>query len=375
MSARSFFVSGADNLAAALRGLRADVPRATGALVFATKAPTDAIAREIAAALPGTSALVVPAAGVLNERNEAEGEAAVSGLLWSGGTATLLTVPTDDTSPSAVGAAIAEASGGERCTVLLFTSPELPTDHLSSVAEHAPKAFVFGGGAVAQGPQITSALLSVSSTGRAREGRAVGLVLRGLARPIVEVASACKLLTRLLPIEEMDGGLVLRVGESAALDLLSSCLPELRARGTETRPALVMAALADQDPDHPIILPVRGVDPERRGVMIGAMAKRGMLLGFAARDAAAARSMLEAKARALSQAAMGAAPRFALHITCAGRGRALYGSSDVESRILRQRFGDLPIVGLRSAYELSPQDPGVRVETYTSVTALFRSPS
>jgi hypothetical protein len=48
----------------------------------------------------------------------------------------------------------------------------------------------------------------------------------------------------------------------------------------------------------------------------------------------------------------------------------------VEARILRQRFGDLPIVGMHSAFEIVPWAPGeARLALYTGVLALFRSPS
>jgi small ligand-binding sensory domain FIST len=121
---------------------------------------------------------------------------------------------------------------------------------------------------------------------------------------------------------------------------------------------------------------VRGIDPTRRGVLIGPEAKPGGRLAFAVRDAAAARAGLESAARTVSQQALGAAPRFAIFVSCAGRGQGLYGSPDVEARILRQRFGDLPIAGMHSAFEIVPWGPGdAKVALYTGVVALFRSPS
>lgn len=110
--------------------------------------------------------------------------------------------------------------------------------------------------------------------------------------------------------------------------------------------------------------------------MIGREARVGDRFAFGVRSAAAARSGLEAKARAVATSALGSAPRFALYVSCAGRGRSLYGSPDVEARVLRQRFGDLPIAGMHSAFELVPWGVGeARVSIYTSVLALFRSPS
>jgi small ligand-binding sensory domain FIST len=121
---------------------------------------------------------------------------------------------------------------------------------------------------------------------------------------------------------------------------------------------------------------VRGIDPTRKGVMVGPEVKPGVRLAFAVRDAAAARAGRESPARDLSHQALGAAPRFAIFLSCAGRGQGLYGAADVEARILRQRFGDLPIAGMHSAFEIVPWGPGeARLALYTGVLALFRSPS
>ena len=91
---------------------------------------------------------------------------------------------------------------------------------------------------------------------------------------------------------------------------------------------------------------------------------------------AAAKAGVESIARRVMKQALGSAPRFAVYMSCAGRGQGLYGAPDVESRILRQRFGDLPIAGMHSAFEIAPWGPGnAKVALYTGVLALFRSPS
>ena len=81
-------------------------------------------------------------------------------------------------------------------------------------------------------------------------------------------------------------------------------------------------------------------------------------------------------ARDIAHDASGSAVRFALLLTCAGRGQGLYGARDVESRIVRQRLGDVAVAGMHSAFELVPwADGDPRVALYTSVLSLFRSPS
>jgi small ligand-binding sensory domain FIST len=328
----------------------------------------------------------VPGAGVLTERGEIEGASAASGILWSGGRATTFAL-----GEGAASGALREASGapsGRAGTVLLFPRSDFAADMLESVSAAVPGGCLFGAGTVG------GSAIALSPAGEPLRGRAAGMVLHGLAAPLVESSAACRLVSPLRPVDEASGGLVLTIDGTPALDLLSSCMPEIRGAAPGGGPAqpqpVVFVAIADPAPaaseggsggtDAPaeryVVRPVRGIDPTRRGVMVGPEVKPGVRIAFAVRDAASARAGLEAAARKLSQQALGAAPRFALYLSCAGRGQGLYGTPDVEARILRQRFGDLPIAGMHSAFEIVPWAPGeARLALYTGVLALFRSPS
>jgi small ligand-binding sensory domain FIST len=387
MSARSFCtaLSGSEGLARPLAAVRGDVSAAAGGLVFVSGAATqdlDRVADQVRAAWRGVPVCIVPTGGVLSERGEIEGASAASGILWSGGRATPFSVG-DGASAGEVGETLAAASTPEgaaaarrTATALLFARSDFASDMLEGVTSGSTWTTFFGAGTVG------AAAIALSATGEILRGRAAGLVLHGLASPLVETTAACRLVTPFHTVSEVSGGLVLRVGDTPALDALSSCVPELRGAGqagATLPPPVVFVALADPgDAAEPryVVRPVRGIDPTRRGVMVGPDVKPGTRLAFAVRDASAARAGLEAAARRLSEAARGSAPRFALFLTCAGRGQGLYGAPDVESRILRQRFGDLPIAGMHSAFEIVPWAPGeARLALYTGVLALFRSPS
>ena len=384
MAARSFntTVTTLDTLARPLAAARADVSTPAGGIVFVSGALTQELPRVaelVRTAWRNVPVCVVPAAGVITERGEVEGASAVAGILWSGGRVTPIAVG-ESGSAGALREALAGAATGRATTVVLFPLSVFAADIIDGVGAASPGMRVLGAGTVG------GAAITLTASGEALRGRAVGLALHGLAPPLVEFTAACRLLTSLARVDEVNAGMVLSVDGQPALDLLSSCMPEIRgaAQGgagpTQPQP-VVFVALADPEPaadgtDRYVVRPVRGIDPSRRGVMVGAEVKPGMRLAFAVRDAAAARAGLEAAARSLSQQAMGAAPRFALYLSCAGRGQGLYGSPDVESRILRQRFGDLPIAGMHSAFEIVPWGPGeARLALYTGVLALFRSPS
>ncbi|MCC6557141.1 MAG: FIST C-terminal domain-containing protein [Polyangiaceae bacterium] len=400
--ARSFSATCApDGILQHLLELRRAVPTAAGGLVFvsgplAQRAP--AVAEAVRNAWRGVPACVVPAAGVLSERGEIEGEGAAAGVLWAGGRAAPFLLGPDEVGagPSLAGPGkeALERAGQRGATAILFAQPEAFTpSRLDDLAACAPGACVFGAGTVG------GAAVGVTGAGELLAGPAAGLAITGLAAPIVEASPACRLLSSFETIEEASSGLVLRAGGRAALDLLSACTAELARRPGE--PPLVFAALADEavaprgsgsrptweppcapnadgddEPPRFVVRPVRGVDPGRRAVMIGEGARPGARLAFAVRDAGAARAGVEDMARRISRSALGSAPRFALYLSCAGRGQGLYGAPDVEARLLRQRFADLPLAGMHSAFEIAPWAPGQgRLALYTGVLALFRAPS
>jgi small ligand-binding sensory domain FIST len=98
-------------------------------------------------------------------------------------------------------------------------------------------------------------------------------------------------------------------------------------------------------------------------------------MAFAVRDAAAARSDLEATTARMSRETAGAAPRFGVYVNCAGRGASLYGAQDVDTRVIRARFPDLPFAGMHSSFEIAPHAGAPALQLYTGVLTLFTVPS
>ncbi|WP_437568520.1 FIST C-terminal domain-containing protein [Sorangium sp. So ce542] len=392
--ARSFSATcGPDGLLHHLADLRSAVPSASGGVVFVSgqlAQRASGVAELVRSTWRGIPACVVPAAGVLSERGEIEGDTGASGVLWSGGQVTPFALPDRAEEPvRLLRETLARIVGRRSATAILFVRPgAFAPDTLEALASTAPSTCLFGAGTA------SGAAIGVTAQGELLEGATVGLAITGLAPPLVDASPAVRLLSGFHPIEDVSGGVVLRAGGRPALDLLSAATAAL---GEQPSPQhLVLAALADPadprgDAADPrgdvaaqaaprdaqyVLRPVRGVDPSRRGLLLGDDARPGVRLAFAVRDAAAARAGLEGIARQVSQSALGSAPRFALYLSCAGRGQGLYGAPDVEARILRQRFADLPIAGMHSSFEIAPWAPGqARLALYTGVLALFRAPS
>jgi small ligand-binding sensory domain FIST len=177
-------------------------------------------------------------------------------------------------------------------------------------------------------------------------------------------------------ISEIRGSMVVRIEGEDALDVLNSVGADLADQ------PLVFAVLAEQarageESARPelVLRAVQGVDPVRRGLVVSDEVRVGMRMAFAVRDGSAARADLEAATRDLQRELMGAAPRFGVYVNCAGRGSALYGAHDVDTRILKSRFGNVPLAGMQSAFEIAPHAGRPTLQLYTGVVALFTAPS
>lgn len=358
-----------------LRDVRNNVPNAAAGLVFVAGGPTPTrqVSEQIRTAWKGIPTLIVPGAGVLHERAEIEGSAAASGLLWSNGKAEPFALRDPMHDPVRLGNAIGAAFGPKASSALVFAQAEtFDPETLEGITETSSTTHVFGAGTVGKPPMM------LSVDGELVDAPVVGLGLSHLAKPITATSGACRLLSKLEPIEEVTAGLVMRIGGQKALDLLSRCTVDKPA--DQEPPPVIFAALSDPLDPAPdgranyFIRPIRGIDTNRRGIMVGNEARPGMRMAFAVRDPLSGRTELDATARFVAQNMLGSAPNFGIYLTCAGRGQNLYGAPDVEARILRQRFGDLPIAGMHSAFEISPRDKRPpRLDLYTSVLAVFRT--
>jgi small ligand-binding sensory domain FIST len=297
---------------------------------------------------------------------------AISGLVWSGGTVTPMFVP-PKTSTDQIGAKLAQqvatALGDAPGTVVLLAQPQGFSPHtLDELARFAAHATVIGAGTLPGGAWASS------PDRKAAQGEVVGLIVRGVARPAIRTSPACRLLAPLLPIRDARGAMVFKLGDDPALQVLSSSTRDLTGR------PLVLAVIAPPETTAGargglLVRGIRGIDPGRKAVVVTDEATPGMLMTFAVCDASASRADLLGSMRELARDLAGAAPQFGLLMSCAGRGVGLYGERDVDTRIVRERFPNVPFAGMFSTFEIGPLGHRPAMHLYTSVVAMFGAPS
>ena len=308
--------------------------------------------------------------GVLTERGEHKGESAVTGLVWRGGRARCLSIPPEthaDKGGEAMAAQIDEALGGGPGTVVLFADAQSFSHHvLDALAPLSHRVAVVGGGTLPGGA------FCAFPDGSVERGALSALVIRGLPRPAMRASVAVNPLGPLGPITEAKGAMVLKIAGEPALEVLGTAAKRMR-----TRP-LVLALVARGDGDEPpevMVRGIRGVDPSRGGVVITDEVQLGMRLGFGIRDGVAACATFENSARDFARLLAGAAPQFGLLMSCAGRGVGFYGTENVETRLLRGRFPNVPFSGMLSTSEIGPMGDRPSMHLYTGVVAMSGAPS
>lgn len=353
------------------------------------------LARSLAEALaqrPDTSPpeapplwLVAGGVGVLTERGELERQSAAAGMILEGvAPAGVASGPRMDAFVD--GLADAMARHRSSTALALARADRFEEEMLEGLAlsqRRGVGARVFGGGSV---PDQDVFLVGPDSV---RAGAAAALLFPGLGPARIIASPAGRLLGPLRPVTKVRGSMVLEIGGERALDVLSASTEPLED------PGLVLFAIAGpsplREPDPPpglsswippgpsappiLLRAIQGVDPGRGSVLVGEGVPVGAEVAFAVRDAAAARQGLTDQVQRLARSSAGAAPRFGVYVSCAGRGTPLYGAPDVDVKLLRARFEDLPLVGLHTAFELAPFGEHLAMQLYTGVLALFCAPS
>jgi small ligand-binding sensory domain FIST len=238
-----------------------------------------------------------------------------------------------------------------------------------------PIASIANLGVLGAGTPGGAPILAVDREGELSEGSIGALLTLGLTPARVRVSPACRLLMPLRPITEARGPLLVSIGGEPALDVLESIGSELQGQ------PLVLGVLAPPESEGEqgradlAVRGIQGVDPARRALVLSGDLRPGNRFAFAVRDASASRADLERTTRELGRELRGSAPIFAVFVSCASRGAALYGSPDVDVRVLRTTFPELPIVGLHSAFEIAPHAGRTTLHYYTAALGVFTAPS
>ncbi|HLW71658.1 MAG TPA: FIST N-terminal domain-containing protein [Candidatus Binataceae bacterium] len=118
---------------------------------------------------------------------------------------------------------------------------------------------------------------------------------------------------------------------------------------------------------------ITGVSAEHGALAVAHRPAVGDRVGFVLRDAERSRNELKAMLEMLSAPGQ-PRPAFGLYFNCVSRGSGLYNLPDHDSAYIGQHFGDLPIAGLFTGFEIGPLAGAAGLLQYSGVLALISEP-
>jgi small ligand-binding sensory domain FIST len=161
---------------------------------------------------------------------------------------------------------------------------------------------------------------------------------------------------------------IISIDGRPALDVFKEDIGEALARDLNRVGGHVFAGLPipGSDTGDYLVRNLVGIDPANRLIAIGEMVQPGSSILFCRRDAKTAQQDM---ARMLESIRKGlyTQPRGGVYYSCLGRGASLFGPNSEELKMIRDAFGDFPLVGFFCNGEISHN----RLYGYTGVLTLF----
>ncbi|MFD1624708.1 FIST signal transduction protein [Azospirillum griseum] len=193
-----------------------------------------------------------------------------------------------------------------------------------------------------------------------------------LFAPSVAVATAktqgCQPIGPKRTITASDDNVILEIDGRPALEVFKEDIGPDLANNLRRVAGVICAGLPipGSDTQDYLVRDLVAIDPRAGWLSIAEPVATGQGILFTRRDAANAaadmrRTLATLKKRVTSP------PKGAVYISCIARGPSLFNDADAELSMIREAFGDLPIVGFYASGEISHN----RLYGYTGVLTLF----
>ncbi|HEY4187202.1 MAG TPA: FIST N-terminal domain-containing protein [Polyangia bacterium] len=374
--------SAAGRMATQLALKAAALPSAQLAMVFAGARHGSDEFRAVLAAVRETSGAAAvmgcSTTGIITMANEIENHSAVAVLLFGGDEAIPLLVATPvRAEPRDAGLRLGKAArarlgyDSDGATLVVLVDPHHldASAFVAGIAEGAPGLMVVGAGA--SGREDGDA--RVFTDGKALPDAAVAFLIPGRLFPTVGMTHGCQGVCDPLPITAVEQNVILEIDGRPAADVLKEVLALPGNRPLEKLSIPLLAGIGDRMCDERsdyVVRPFVVSDDDPRTLAVPEPVRTGQTIRFTLRDAIGARDDMKAMLDEQSHLRAKSPPAFGLYFNCAGRGSALYGKSGLDPDLIQRRFGNMPLVGIESAFEIAPTCGRPQVHMLTGVLLL-----
>ncbi|HYU14172.1 MAG TPA: FIST C-terminal domain-containing protein [Stellaceae bacterium] len=193
-----------------------------------------------------------------------------------------------------------------------------------------------------------------------------------LLSPEVAVATAltqgCVPIGPVRRVDEARDNVVMAIDGRPALSVFYDDIgPEL-ARDPRRLGGIIFAGLPvpGSDTGDYLVRNLLALDPRQGWIVLGAEVAPGEPILFCRRDPDSARADLVRMLKQLSGRLTGP-PKAGIYVSCIARGAALFGEPGVETGLIREAFGDFPLIGFFANGEISRD----RLYGHTGILTLF----
>jgi len=325
-----------------------------------------------------TAVLGCSTTGIITNSNEIENHSAVAVLVFGGeDELPLLVASPVRAAPRMAGVRLGKAArarlGGDvtGATLVVLVDPHQldASAFVAGIAEGAPGLNVVGAGAASR----EDGEARVFTDGKAVLDAAVGFLMPGSLSPTIGMTHGCQGVSPPLPITAVDDNVILEIDGRPAADVLKEVLSQPGNRPLEKLSIPLLAGIGERmcdDRSDYVVRPFVVPEDDPRCLAVPEPVRAGQTIRFTLRDAIGARDDMKAMLDEQSHLRGKSAPAFGLYFNCAGRGSALYGRSGLDPDLIQRRFGDMPLIGIESAFEIAPTCGRPQVHMLTGVLLL-----
>ncbi|MFD2205028.1 FIST signal transduction protein [Kiloniella antarctica] len=200
------------------------------------------------------------------------------------------------------------------------------------------------------------------------ESTVSGVFFNETAPAITGLTQGCSPIGPKRRVTSVDERKIFSIDGRPALEVMKEDIGELLARDLSKIGGYIFIGFPVEgtDQDDYLVRNLMSIDTSDGSLNITEEVEVGQELFFCRRDNEGARKDLNRLLDAM-RARLPSPPKAGLYYSCLGRGQALFGPNSEELNVIRQEFGDMPLVGFFANGEISHD----RLYGYTGVLTLF----
>jgi small ligand-binding sensory domain FIST len=242
---------------------------------------------------------------------------------------------------------------------------------LTTISRELPSVTIVGGGATEDGSvgetfQFCGDVVSSNSV--------AAMLLTGDLEIQTGAATACAPLGRAHHVTAARDNIILELDGRSAYEVFAEAAGPLAADSQRALAFVFLGVPVEERVEQLergkfYVRNITGASPAHGAIAVAHRPQLGDTVGFVLRDGERSRNELKATLESLTMSA--ANPNgFGLYFDCVSRGSGLYGIPDHDAAYIGQYFGQLPVAGFFTGFEIGPLGNGTGLLQYSGVLAI-----